>query len=291
MIKEIFKKCGYLIKKKKFVFMTLTFIMICLASVGSTSLGFTKDVNVDLTEPIHEISLLNDNQITLQVQETINNEYDSYLREYASYYSLDSDKVVEFARSVTDNYSISLNDVSGSVKSDTKEGQCMLFVYYLSRDKLSKPLKDYNLSKNSFKVGNKTTTMGKNQMLSSGLTFSQFLGKVCDSLGVDKNYLLAISYLETGKNTSGLALRNNNFGGLRGNGEYFSYPSPEVGIIAFVLNLKGYEKYNFSNIYELSGVYTHGNKSNPSNTWVNSVRKYYNEIINNQAKYFLVEDI
>lgn len=290
MIKEIFNKCGYFIKKKKFILIAISIVMISYLSTGATSLGFNSDVDFS-TISLHEISFLDDKQITLKVQESINNEYDNYLKEYASYYNLDGDKVVEFARNITNNYSISFNAVSGSIKSDTKEGQCMLFVYYLSRDKLANPLKDYNLSKSYFSIGNNRTTMGKDQILRSGLTFSQFLGKVCDNLGVNKNYLLAISYLETGKNTSGLALRNNNFGGLRGNGEYFSYPSPEMGIIAFVLNLKGYEKYNFNNIYELSGVYTHGNKSNPSNTWVNSVRKYYNEIVNNQLKYFLVEDI
>ena len=289
MIEEILQRCGYFIKRNKFKFMivSVTFFSLLL-STSTVSLATDENTLVNIT--IEEISLLASNDFNLKVQESINETIDGYLKEYSSYYSLDGDKVVEFARNVTDNYSISFNDVNGQISLDNKEGQCMMFVYYLSRDKLLKPLSEYGLSKDYFKVSSAHSTMGKDQILSSGLTFSQFLGKVCDNLGMDKNYLLAISYLETGKNTSGLALRSNNFGGLRGSGEYFSYPSPEVGIIAFVLNLKGYEKYNLSSLSELSGIYTHGNKYNPSSTWISNVNRYYNEITSNPANYFIVND-
>ena len=291
MIKEIFKKCGYFINKRKIILSVMTLAIVSLSITGTVSFSSNGEINNDLSKSVQEIGLLNSNYISLKVQESINETIDGYLREYSTYYNLDGDKVVEFARQITNDYSISFNDVSGKITSDSTEGQCMLFVYYLSKDRLSKSLKEYDLSVSYFKTSNNKTTMSRDQVLSSGLTFSQFLGKVCDNLGVDKNYLLAISYLETGKNTSGLALKSNNFGGLRGSGEYFSYPSPEVGIIAFVLNLKGYEKYELNSIYELSGIYTHGNKYNPSNTWVSSVLRYYNDIVSNPSKYFLVEDI
>ena len=290
MIKGIFKKCEYLIERKRCIFILMVFVILSFVLTSAVSFGFENE-RLSIIKPIHEISLLSNEQIVLNVHESSNENIDNYLKEYAEYYGLDSNKVISFARSITNDYTIDFNDVSGKITSDTLEGKSMLFVYYLSRDKLSKPLKDYDLSINYFKLTSNKTTMGKDQMLDNGLTFSQFLGKICDNLGVDKNYVLAISYLETGKNTSSLALKNNNFGGLRSSGSYFTYPSPEMGIIAMVLNLKGYEKYNFNNIYELSGVYTHGNKSNPSSTWVNKVNMYYNEIINNQAKYFLIEDI
>lgn len=233
------------------------------------------------------VSLLAEEDFLIKKDNT-SSEYDKYLKEYAGYYNLDSEKVVEFARNVTEDYKLDLNDLMTRKYSDTIEGKSMLFVYYLSKDKLVNPLKNYGLSKSYFTVSSKIRTLGKDLMLDSGLTYSQFLGKVSDNLNVDKYYLLAISYLETGRVTSSLALRKNNFGGLRGSGEYYTYPSPEMGIIAFCLNLKGYEKYNFSNIYELSGVYTHGNKNNPSSTWVSSVRKYYNEISSNPEKYFIL---
>lgn len=276
-------------KSKKISLILSTVIFTTIFVIGAYAVTVKLNESVEIKSK--EISFISSKDISRQVQEKVNETIDSYLKEYSKYYNLDGEKVVSFARSITNDYTIDLNEVGGSIKTDSTEGKCMLFVYYLNKNKLSKPLKDYGFSKEYFKVSNKKTTMGKNQTLSSGLTFSEFLGKVCDIVGVDKNYLLAISYLETGKNTSTLALRNNNFGGLRGNGEYFSYPSPEMGIIAFVLNLKGYEKYNLSSIYELSGIYTHGSVSNPSYTWVNSVKKYYNEIVNNPSKYFLVEDI
>ncbi len=233
------------------------------------------------------VSLLANEEL-IKKKDSNDSNYDKYLKEYAKYYNLDTEKVVSFARNITNDYSKDLNDFLPRKYAESIEGKSMLFVYYLSRDKLISPLKDYGLSKNHFVVSSKKSTMGKDLILDNGLSFSQFLGKVSDNLNVNKYYLLAISYLETGRVTSSLALNKNNFGGLRGRGEYYSYPSPEVGIIAFVLNLKGYEKYNFTDIYQLSGVYTHGNKNNPSYTWVNSVHKYYNEISSNPSKYFIV---
>ena len=198
MIEEILQRCGYFIKRNKFKFMivSVTFFSLLL-STSTVSLATDENTLVNIT--IEEISLLASNDFNLKVQESINETIDGYLKEYSSYYSLDGDKVVEFARNVTDNYSISFNDVNGQISLDNKEGQCMMFVYYLSRDKLLKPLSEYGLSKDYFKVSSAHSTMGKDQILSSGLTFSQFLGKVCDNLGMDKNYLLAISYQSLNK--------------------------------------------------------------------------------------------
>ena len=291
MINKILQKCGYFIKNKKIFLSIISFILISTLVISITSLQFIDNSDKDVAKEIRGISLLNNEELAEETKKSMNEIIDNYLKEYSKYYNLDGDKVVLFARQITNDYSISFNEVGGKYTSETKEGQCLLFVYYLSRDNLNVSLKDYNLTKEYFETENIMTTMGNDQILSSGLTFSQFLGKACDNLNLNKYYLLAISYLETGMNTSSLALRNNNFGGLRGRGEYYSYTSPEEGIISFILNLKGYEKYNLADIYELSGIYTHGNKYNPSSTWVNSVERYYNEIINNPSNYFLVKDI
>lgn len=288
MIKETLKKCVYYKNKRNIILCLIALITLSIIIIKIASLNYNTNYD-NLEKNLKEINALNGKELALKVQETIKNNIDDYLKEYSIYYNLDGNKVVEFARNITENYNINLNDVGGRITSDTVEGQAMMFVYYLSRNQLSKSLSEYGLSSDYFKTNYDMITLGENQTLRSGLTFSQFLGKVCDNLGMDKNYLLSISYLETGKNTSGLALRSNNFGGLRGSGEYFTYESPEKGIIAFVVNLKGYEKYNLTSIYELSGIYTHGNKYNPSNTWVSSVYKYYDNIVNNPSEYFLVE--
>jgi len=287
MIKETLKKSVYFINNKRIIYSLITLVALSII-INLTFLEFNDKTN-NLEKPLKAISFLNSEEIALKLQESINSKIDNYLKEYSTYYNLDGDKVVEFARNITENYNINLSDVGGRITSDSTEGQAMMFVYYLSRNQLSKPLSEYGLSSSYFNSEYNMVTMNEDQTLRSGLTFSQFLGKVCDNLGMDKNYLLSISYLETGKNTSGLALRSNNFGGLRGSGEYFTYESPEKGIIAFIVNLKGYEKYNLASIYELSGIYTHGNKYNPSNTWVSSVYKYYDDIVNNPSEYFLVE--
>lgn len=272
-------------KKKVLIINCVTFIIFGVIFVG-TVLFIPK--SGQSTEIFSQISFISAEEISLKLKESVREEIDNYLKEYSSYYNLDGDKVVEFARSVTNNYETPLSEIysGNSVNSSTREGQAMMFVYYLNRDSLSKSLGEYGLSSDHFKVSGVMATMGSDQVLRSGLTFSQFLGKVCDNLGMDKNYLLAISYLETGKNTSSLARYSNNFGGLRGRGEYYSYSSPEEGIIAFILNLKSYEKYGLNSIYELSGIYTHGNKYNPSNTWVNSVLRYYDDIVANPGEYF-----
>lgn len=235
------------------------------------------------------VSLLADEEI-IKKESAPKADYEKYLKEYAYYYNLDPDKVINFAIEITEDFSIDLSEFLTRKYASNIEGKSMLFVYYLSRDKLINPLSDYGLAKSYFAVNSKRRTMNKDLVLDSGLTFSQFLGKVSDNLNMNKYYLLAISYLETGRVTSSLALNKNNFGGLRGSGEYYTYPSPEVGIIAFCINLKGYEKYNLTNIYDLSGIYTHGNKNNPSYTWVNSVRKYYSDISSNPSKYFILSD-
>lgn len=281
MIKLKNKNKSIIVKRILFMMIGVLFVIVHL------KIAF-KDKKIEETPK--KISFVNTEAENLKAKKNLNKIIDNYLREYSIYYNLDENKVIEFARNITDNYNLSFDEIlGGKIKSDRLEGQVLLFVHYLSRDNLIISLKQYGLSVDYFKISNNRVTMGNDQILRNGLTFSQFLGKVCDNLGVDKNYSLAISYLETGKNTSWLALNKNNFGGLRGSGGYFAYSSPEDGIISFVLNLKGYEKYNLNNIYELSGIYTHGNRSNPSNTWVNNVQRYYNKIIANSSEYFYIK--
>lgn len=286
------KQLKSIIRKERniFVFSFIFFGIICLALTGSVSYRFKNEDNVNVS--VSKLSYLSSNEFELKLQNIINDSFDNYLKEYSIYFNLDGLKVVEFARNVTDNYSKGFNEILGEdVSSYSTEGKVILFVYYLSRNRLAKSLSEFEVDINYFKTSNSIVTLNNDLILRNGLSYSEFLGEVCDNLKMDKNYLLAISYLETGRVTSGLAMYSNNFGGIRVGGQFLSYVSPEAGIISYILNLKGYEDYNLSSIYELSGIYVNGKVWNPSYTWVNSVMRYYDKIVENPNQYFLEKDV
>lgn len=233
-------------------------------------------------------------------------EYNKYLKTYAEYFHLDPNKVVEFAETATENYTLPFNEVIGMDYYDlnSKEAACMVFVHELNRNNLAVPLENYGLSTSYFVVDPTVTPLPSDKILSNGQTFEQFLGHVCDLLQIDKSWILGITYLETGRLTSDIALNKNNFGGLRGNDGFFTYISPEAGIIAHCRNLKRYEYFGLQSIYELAGKYVFGNSSliyqvneNPSDptlasygdtmkTWVNSVTWFHDEFKNNAVQVF-----
>ena len=81
--------------------------------------------------------------------------------------------------------------------------------------------------------------------LSNGLTYEQYLGKICDEFNIDKELVLAISYLETGYLKSGLFTYSNNVGGQRGYNGWLKYPTLEAGIIGHVISVKAIlDNYN-----------------------------------------------
>lgn len=220
--------------------------------------------------------------------------FDEYIAEYATYFNLDPSKTIEFAHQVTNDYTKDFAEVIGNTNYvlENPEAASMMFCYQLQRDRLATRLSEYGLSKNDFIIPADIVTLNEDKTLNNGLTYSQYLGKICDLLGSDKYYSLAISYLETGRVTSNLALHKNNFGGLRSSGDFFTFPTPEAGIIAFCYNLKAYEKFNLQSIYELSGKYVHGNINNPSETWVNNVLSFHNQFVERSDEFFLPsEDI
>lgn len=217
------------------------------------------------------------------------NIFDKYITEYSACFNLDPVKTIEFARMITKDYVIDFAQVIGNNNYvlENPEAAAMVFCYQLQRDRLATHLSEYGLSKDDFIVPADIVTLNPDKTLNNGLTYTQYLGKICDLLGSDKYYSASISYLETGRVTSYLALNKNNFGGLRGSGEFFTFPTPEAGIIAFCYNLKTYEKLNLQSIYELSGKYVNGNINNPSETWVQNVMAFHNQFVNNSDEFFL----
>ncbi len=327
--KIITKKPPTKAHKKRFSFfhshiaplgMALGILVLSISKINFGTLG-KKD---DVLEPylLDSDSLVDDNSyamldennkdISYNVSEIKEeSEYDNYIKTYANYFHLDGEKVVEFARKVTNNYTLDFQDIIGTDNYDinSKEAACLIFVHELYNNNLAISLLDYGYSIDNFVLDSSITTLSPDHILANGQTFEQFFGHVCDLLQIDKYWLLGITYLETGRLTSNLAQNNNNFGGLRGSAGFYTYVSPEAGIIAHCRNLKRYEAFGFQNIYELAGTYVFGNAGliyqiyeNPNNanllsckatmdTWINSITWFHDGFVNNSQEIFGSEDI
>lgn len=216
---------------------------------------------------------------------------DAYITEYCSYLNVDPAKAINIARTLTEDYNTSFYDViGGNYDLNNMETAALVFVYNLQRNKLAVDLSTFGEDKNSIKIPSDMITLSPTEdgqlLMRNGKSYSEFMGHIADLLGQDKTYLLSISYHETGRVTSKLARNKNNFGGLRSTGDFFSYASPEAGVIAFCMNLKGYEKYGLSSLTDLSGIYVNGSRSNPAPTWVSSVSALHREVMNNYDNLF-----
>lgn len=224
--------------------------------------------------------------------------FDTYIKEYCLYLNLDSAKVIEIARTLTDNYTTGFEGLIGNeiFTPTNDESGCLLFVFRLSRDNLTVKLSEFGLTRVDLVIDDSVygndREEGDELILRCGLTGTQFLGKISDLIDLDKYYALSISYLEAGKRFSSPICRGkNNFGGMRAKGEYFTYPSPEAGIIAFCMNLKNYEKFSLTSIEELSGVYVNGDRTKPSPTWIKNVQGYHYTFTQNASEYFLADEV
>ena len=250
-----------------------------------------------------------DDGLNAEEEESLDEEeniYDEYLETYAEYFHLDADKVIDFARQVTNNYTLAFEDILGTdaYDIDNPEAACMIFVHELNRDGLNVSLSDYGLTPSDFVIDPNVTALPSDKVLSNGQTFEEFFGHVCDLLNVDKNWLLGITYLETGRLTSNISTTINNFGGLRGTNGFYTYISPEAGIIAHCRNLKRYENFDLQSIYELAGLYVYGDSSliykiynNPNdptlasysetmNIWINSVTYFHDDFLVRSEEVF-----
>lgn len=227
-------------------------------------------------------------------------EYDKYISIFSKYYHFDSEKVKGFAREITENYTIPLNKIIGETCCDisTPEGMAIVFCSNLYANKF----KSYGYDVNSFTINNNIQVMNESLTLSNGLAFTQFYGYVCDILGCDKYYALAICYLESGRLKSQNTFTKNNFGGIIGTSGYANFPTPEAGIIAHIKLLKEYESKGFNSLEQLSAYYVNGvnikkmdpDKANShiAHSWVKNVSSIRNEILRTQDKLFLnIEDV
>lgn len=231
-------------------------------------------------------------QLELEAKERERRIIDGYFEEYCSYFNLDANKVIEIARGLTNDYETSLNDhiENEILHFEDIETSVMVFVYELQRLRKNSIFGEFGTSLEELRISDDIITLRVDEenekYVSNGMTFNQYLSKISDMLGTDKIYLLSICYHETGRLKRELARYKNNFGGLGGVGNFYSYNTPEAGIIAYCITLKKYEKFNFQSLEKLSGKYVLGNETLVDQVWVDDVTSLHEEISDDLEKFF-----
>lgn len=237
---------------------------------------------------IKEIKLFNDLNKNLEIRKK-----DNTIIYYAQKFNLNVNKVLEIAHNYTNNYTSemyiidhiigpeSVKQKMGSFKSE--EAGIIYFVRDIYRSPSRYGVTSEEIKKELVVDQYKNRVDGK-VYLSNGLTYEQYLGKICDELNVDKELALAISYLETGYLKSNLFNLSNNVGGQRGSGGWLKYPTLEAGIIGHVITVKaliennGIDITSPNAIRDLSSIYVNGHANNPSDSWTSKVTIIKNRI-------------
>lgn len=217
------------------------------------------------------------NMVSEACEETVDDSlYMIYFNTISSYYGLDDQLVANLAKSVTNDYKYNV----GLNSSITNEyAFCLEFVHklYTNPEYFSVDLDDYKITSN---VNNNLDR----------IDFEEFTSNICSTLNVNYRLAKAISDYETGYQSSNQALCKNNFGGLKGDSGYMTFPSAEAGIISYIFYLK---KLNGSkgieNIEALSGIYVNGNRLKPDRKWIASVTSIYKNIEEPQVKQLLFD--
>ncbi len=218
--------------------------------------------------------------------------YEARLTEYCTYFYLNKEKVINLARTLTENYTIGFENFLGnlSFQVDNEDAAIMMFVYRLYRNRTGIDLASYGIANYEdllVDLPRRTRVKDEPLKLSCGDTGTEYIGRICDLLGVDKTYAVAISMYEAGRFNSPLCRESNNFGGIGGLGSFRAYPTPEAGIIDLVVLLKGYESLGLWSLEALSSKYVNGNISSPpSPSWVSGVRWFHYEMSTHLEEYF-----
>lgn len=238
-------------------------------------------------------------------------EFEHYINEYAFYFNYNPEYLIDLFKKATKDYSnIDLVLDSNRYDLTNPETIAIMYVYYFYRDPqkyLGINLTDYGYtSKNDFVTTNDRFIIEPNWMhdhiedksvkkeditLRNGLTYSEYVGRMSDLIGIPeeyKSYVLSVSYAERGRYGSENSIYLNNMGGLRGENGFFPYPSPEAGIIAFVVNLRRYEwVFDINSLTDLVNIYD-GDEFVAQ--WVKNVRSFQNDIASNANSYFLTPE-
>ena len=208
---------------------------------------------------------------------------------YAQLHKLNIDKTLEVVYEYTDTYNdeeYNKTFVIGPEKIKEKveafksfEAGVVYFVRDLYRypEKYGKTIFEMRLDESPTL---KEVSVDGELYMDNGLTYEQYMGKICDLFEVDKELVLAIARLESGNGTSYLFTAKNNIGGHRGlGGTWKTYTTLEAGVISHVLTVKNIATNSGVDIKEatdeeiaiISGKYVNGSVDNPSPSWTAKV--------------------
>lgn len=205
---------------------------------------------------------------------------------YAKKFSLNVDKVLELARYYTNDYKseqFNTTFVIGPESVQLEEGpfnSAETGIAYFVRRLYSSPSKYGTTPEELGKVYDivkGSTNIDGTVYLDNGMTFEQYMGKICDLFDLDKEAALAITYLESGYLSSRLFINANNIGGQRDSTGWLRFPTLEAGIIAHVITIKSLlAKYSIDissneGILQLSSVYVNGYYGSPVESWASKV--------------------
>lgn len=231
-------------------------------------------------------------EINKTIEEISINKNESYLKEYSNYFNFDSEKVIEIAKTLTNNFE---NDViisigNKKVTSSNSETMAMFLVWDLYKNS-----SDYGITREELTISDEIAHLQYNEegkiILRNGLTFSEFMGKVSDSIESDRCFNLAVSNFESDEQTNSQSIEKNNFGGWRySEDEFLTFPSPEAGIIYHCIGLGKLQTRKYANLNEFSGIYVNNNIKKPEPNWVSNVTSNINLIVSNEEEYFILEE-
>lgn len=246
-------------------------------------------------EGVEKKDLLSDNiyvaELTKRVSEI---KTDEMIKYYADLYNLNTDKAVEIARNLTDNYRsetyktthiISTPYYMPNTGSITSQEAGIIFYVkdlYTYPERYGSSIPEMRLSEVP-RTDRRYNEAGE-LIMNNGMTFEQYVGHISDLLGVDKATVLAISYHEAGIKTSGLFHNKNNIGGHKGLNGWKSFMTLEAGIIGHVFSVRniairaGGDLTTPEGLTAFSSIYVNGHVGNPSAHWTEKVTYFRNQI-------------
>lgn len=289
------------LRLRKQVLICLPIIILLITLVTGLAINknkyFSKEINKNnqmANANIEDGPNLSDLEYIKEFTKMIENrQKDNTVIYYAENFKLDIDKTLEIAHRLTDNYENKEYQKTNVIANKTlakKIGSFKSFeagVVYFVRDLYRYPER-YGSSINEIRLDETPTTKRniKNGVIymDNGLTFEQYLGKICDLFEIDKSIALAIVHEETGVMTSALFNKSNNIGGQRGYDGWMRFTTLEAGVISHVVSLKALtDKYNIdmkspNAVAKLSGIYVKGNINSYSDSWTGKVLFFKNKI-------------
>lgn len=226
-------------------------------------------------------------------------EYELAIEEYSLYFNLDSEKVFEFTKNLTNDFNEPLTITVGrkTFTATNADTTAMFITYDIWRDiyNTRNSAKRYNLKEEDYVTSREITHFEYNDegkiVMRNGLTLNQFLANASYAIDKSPALALAISDHESGYRTSKQARNQNNISGMKGKGipgvsdnDFITFPSPEAGIIYHVFNLERMENsFNYSNLYQFASIYVWGTRAIPADNW-------YSDVSGKRARYAANEE-